>query len=142
MRADRDRGAADALGLVVLGPVMIGLATLVVWSGRSVDLRAQLRTAAEASAQAAALEVGHDAMAQAASATAEVMLRDRTSACASVRAVTASDGVVVQVVVSCAVDGAELPLGRTEAEQESGGPKVVTETAWATLDPFRAGRAQ
>ena len=44
----RDRGTADALGLVVLAPFVVGLALLVVWVGRSVDVDAQLRTAAEA----------------------------------------------------------------------------------------------
>ena len=35
--ADRDRGAAEALGLVLLAPFVILLALLVVEMGRSVD---------------------------------------------------------------------------------------------------------
>ena len=56
MNARRDRGVANALGLVLIAPASIGLALLVVALGRSVDSDAQLRTAAEAAAQAAALE--------------------------------------------------------------------------------------
>ena len=52
----RDRGAADALALVLIAPAVIGLAVLVVMLGRSVDSRAQAQSAAEAAAQAAALE--------------------------------------------------------------------------------------
>ena len=54
--AGRDRGAAEALGLVLIAPVAIGLALLVVFLSRQVDARAQVRTAAESAAQAAAQE--------------------------------------------------------------------------------------
>ena len=61
-RVWHDRGAADALGLVLIAPVMVGLAILVVSLGRGVDSQAQARSAAEAAAQAAVLERnGHDA---------------------------------------------------------------------------------
>lgn len=56
MNDRRDSGVANALGLVLIAPASIGLALLVVALGRSVDTDAQLRTAAEAAAQAAALE--------------------------------------------------------------------------------------
>jgi len=140
MPPERDRGAAEALGLVVLGPIMVGLAVLVMWSGRSVDLRAQLRTAAEAAAQSAALEVGSGAMRVAATETVQTMLGGATTACGAVWADTTSDGVIVEVVVSCAVDDAELPLTRNDADRDAGGPEVLTERAWATLDRYRAGR--
>lgn len=50
----RDRGMTDALGLVLIAPAVIGLAVLVIALGRGVDARAQVRSAAEAGAQAAA----------------------------------------------------------------------------------------
>ena len=37
MNLGRDRGAADALGLVLIAPAVIGLAILVVALGRGVD---------------------------------------------------------------------------------------------------------
>ena len=54
--AERDRGAADALGLVVMFPAMLGLALLVLFLGRQVDTRSQVQTAADSAAQAAALQ--------------------------------------------------------------------------------------
>ncbi len=52
----RDRGAAEALGLVMIFPVMVLFMLLVVSIGRRIDSTAQARSAAEAAAQAAALQ--------------------------------------------------------------------------------------
>ena len=75
----RDRGAADALALVLIAPAVIGLAVLVVMLGRSVDSRAQAQSAAEAAAQAAALERSPAAADAAARRVAEAMLVDHDS---------------------------------------------------------------
>ena len=76
MNDRRDRGAADALGLVLIAPVAVGLAILVVSLGRNVDSQAQVRSAAEAAAQAAALERTPPAAAAAAERVAAAMLTD------------------------------------------------------------------
>ena len=75
----RDRGAADALALVLIAPAVIGLALLVVMLGRSVDSRAQAQSAAEAAAQAAALERSPGAAGTAARRVAQAMLVDHDS---------------------------------------------------------------
>ena len=92
MSRQRDRGATDALGLVMIAPAVIGLAILVVALGRGVDARAQLRSAAEASAQAAALERDAGSAAAAAEVVARAMLVD-TEAC--------SDLVVISICRVC-----------------------------------------
>lgn len=76
--ADResDVGAADALGLVVLAAPMVVFAVLVFLIGQGIDLNAQLRTAAEAAAQAAALERDATSATLAAQAAATRMLDD------------------------------------------------------------------
>ena len=70
----RDRGAADALGLVLIAPAVIGLALLVVALGRGVDARARAQSAAESAAQAAALERDAGTAASAARRVAGAML--------------------------------------------------------------------
>ena len=86
-RRVRDRGAADALGLVLLAPAVLGLAVLAIALSRDVDSRAQMRTAAEAAAQAAALERNAVDATAAAERVAAAMLVDRD----------ACDGVAVAV---------------------------------------------
>ena len=128
----RDRGAADALGLVVLAPFVIGLALVVVWVGRSVDVDAQLRTAAEAAAQSAALERSHAAGAHAAQQVVAAMLAERQE-CSAVRTIVPerSDvgmrSGVIEVTVICTIDTGVLPTHDVER----------SETAWATVDRFR-----
>lgn len=134
----RDRGAADALGLVLLAPAVVGLAILVLALGRDVDARAQVRSAAEAAAQAAALERSSDAATQAGTAVAESMLRDRDACVEPVVAVAypasrAADDAVVAVTVTCHVSDRGIAAVRP-------GVRVERATAYATLDPFRAGR--
>lgn len=137
----RDRGAADALGLVLIAPAVIGLAVLVVALGRSVDARAQVRTAAEAAAQAAALERNATDAAHAGVAVAEAMLTDR-DACAAPRVDVAypsppggaAADAVVAVTVTCTVSDRGIAVVRP-------GSRVEQATAYATLDPFRAERS-
>ena len=99
-----DRGAADALALVLIAPAVIGLAVLVVMLGRAVDSRAQAQSAAEAAAQAAALERSPVAAEAAARRVAEAMLVDHDScAVPSVRVDTSSfrPGGEVRVAIEC-----------------------------------------
>jgi hypothetical protein len=130
----RDRGAADALALVLIAPAVIGLALLVVLLGRSVDARAQAQSAAEAAAQAAALERSPDAAAAAAQRVAAAMLVDPDS-CADpqVRVDTSAfgPGGEVRVAVECHVAARAI-----EAVQHSARSFVAG--AVAHIDEFRA----
>ena len=132
-RSDRDRGAADALGLVLIAPVAIGLALLVVALGRGVDSRAQTQSAAEGAAQAAALERTPAAADAAARRVAAAMLVDGDS-CSSpsvqvdTRQFTA--GGLVRVVIECHVADRGI-----EAVQGSG--RITRAEAVAHIDHFR-----
>lgn len=130
----RDRGASDALALVLLAPAMIGLALLVVFLGRQVDARAQVRTAAESAAQAAALARDPATAEQAALETVAAMLVDPDTCEAPSVTVDLSafaPGGAVSVTVTCDVarrglDPLPAPSVRTSA------------TATAAVDPFRS----
>lgn len=135
----RDRGSADALGLVLVAPVAIGLAVLVVSLGRGIDARAQVRSAAAAGAQAAALERTGAAAERAATTVVRAMLVD-DDAC-RVPDVTVDYPVrggvgpgtsygTVRVTVRCAVSDRGLELVRS-------GDVTEEFTATATIDLFR-----
>lgn len=139
----RDRGAADALGLVVIGPAVMGLAILAIMLSRNVDSQAQMRSAAEAAAQAAALERSPAAAEAAAVRVAEAMLVDQL-ACeglsinvdyppAAESGVGTSFG-LVQVDITCTVSnrGVEVVDERDEIDRTD----VVS--AVAAVDFFRA----
>lgn len=131
----RDRGAADALGLVLIAPVAIGLAVLVIALGRGVDGRAQVRSAAAAGAQAAALERTPADAQDAASSVITAMLTDR-DACASPSVVVdyppwGDPAATVRVTVRCEVSDRGVELVAMGTRDESF-------TASATLDRFRA----
>lgn len=133
----RDRGAADALGLVIIAPFIIGLALLVISLGRGVDARAQVRSAAEAAAQAAALERNADARDGVARATASAMLADSTNCDAPVvNAITVDDpglnNGLVRVTVQCEVTDRGIDLVAEPFDE------IVT--AVAPVDFFRADR--
>lgn len=133
----RDRGAADALGLVLLAPAVVGLALLVVALGRDVDARAQVRSAAEAAAQAAALERSPSVARAAAERVATAMLVD-ADACATPRitvdrpagAAVPGSGATIAVTVECAVSDRGLEVVRP-------GSREIRVTAYATVDVFR-----
>ncbi len=135
----RDRGAAEAYGLVLLAPAVIGLALLVVSLGRSVESGAQVRTAAEAAAQAGALERTHVAARSAARRVAAEMLVDEATCSDRVvsvpnapeRGVGMGAG-MIEVTISCTI-----PDDGVEEVQES--DIVRSATAFATVDRFRAG---
>ena len=137
----RDRGASDALGLVLIAPAVLGLALLVLALGRGVDARAEVRAAAESAAQAAALERNAGAATAAAQRAADAMLAD-SSNCNEPTILTSyparpapSSRVtvgVVRVTITCSVSNR--------------GVEVITQpydevvTAVATVDFFRAER--
>jgi Flp pilus assembly protein TadG len=136
----RDRGAADALGLVLIAPAVIGLALLVIALGRGVDARAQVRSAAESAAQAAALERSAGEAVRAANTVARAMLVD-TDACSepavAVDYPTApppNAGITsgfVEVTITCQVSNRGVEVIQSGAREES-------VTAIATVDFFRA----
>lgn len=140
MPAGRDRGAADALGLVLIAPVAIGLAVLVVALGRDVDARAQVRSAAAAGAQAAALERNATDADRAARRVVGAMLVD-DDACSDpdvsvvFPAVPADEvGIALgttQVTIRCDVSSSGLELVRSERAGE-------VFTASASVDFFRS----
>jgi Flp pilus assembly protein TadG len=130
----RDRGAADALALVLIAPAVIGLAVLVVMLGRSVDARAQAQSAAEAAAQAAALERSPGAADTAARRVAQAMLVDHDSCSTpsvSVDTTAFRPGGEVRVSIRC--DAASRGI---EALQRSA--QGFAGEAVAHIDEFRA----
>jgi len=130
----RDRGAADALGLVLLAPAAIGLALLVVALGRGVDSRAMTQSAAEAAAEAAALERTPAAAAAAARRVAAAMLVDADSCASPVVEVDTyqfAPGGVVRVAIECAASTRGV-----ESIQKS--DRVARAEAVAHVDEFRA----
>lgn len=133
-RHTRDRGAADALGLVLIAPAVIGLALLVVSLGRSVESRSGTQAAAEAAAQAAALERSPAAARSAANRVVAVMLTDPDTCGSPQIAVDTDDfraGGSVAVTVTCSASNRGV-----EVVQE--GARVFTVRATARIDPFRA----
>lgn len=140
MSSVRDRGAAEALGLVLIAPFVILLAVLVVAMGRDVDARAQIRSAAEAGAQAAALERDPGSAEVAANNVARAMLID-TDACPDPQInviypppgspVSGISSGMVEVTIECTVSnrGIEDVRPRTHDEEV---------TAFASVDLFRA----
>lgn len=143
MTCGRDRGAADALGLVLIAPAVIGLAILVVALGRGVDARAQVRSAAEASAQAAALERNADLAAIAANNVARAMLVDSdTCSNPAVRVVypqpaSPRSGIsygLVEVTIECDVSDRGIEVVQSGSREQA-------VTAVASVDFFRASGA-
>jgi Flp pilus assembly protein TadG len=133
----RDRGAADALGLVLIAPAMIGLALLVVALGRRVDSQAQSRSAAEFAAQAAVLERTPAAAVAAAERTAAAMLTDPDTCGSPSVIVDTADfrpGGSVTVTVNCTASSRALGAVQSEGRQ-------VGSTAVAYIDQFRAAEA-
>jgi Flp pilus assembly protein TadG len=140
MTGEGDRGAADALGLVLIAPAVIGLALLVVALGREVDAREQVRSAAESSAQAAALERTAGAATLAANAVARAMLVEDPACSEPTIAVdypTSSPARAgdtrgfVEVTITCHVSNRGVEVIRPDRSVE-----VVT--AIAAVDFFRA----
>jgi hypothetical protein len=140
--AGRDRGAAEALGLVLIAPVAIGLALLVVFLSRQVDARAQVRTAAESAAQAAAQERSMATADMVARQVVAVMLTDPDTCVSPDVDVDVEDfrpGGFVHVTVSCYVSARGIePIAPSDPESASRKHSV---TATATIDLFRAAES-
>jgi len=132
---ERDRGAADALGLVVMFPAMLGLALLVLFLGRQVDTRSQVQTAADSAAQAAALQRdGGAAVAAAQRAAADVLTDRRACADGPHIAIQASEWVPggrVTVTVSCSPSRDGFAAIAAPA-------RTLTASSSASIDPNRA----
>jgi len=133
----RDRGATDALGLVLIAPAMIGLAVLVLALGGRVDDRARLRSAASAAAQAAALERNPADARRAAVAAIEAMAEEDDGCGAptvdypTARAADVGTAFgVVTVSMTCRLAGSSRVGVSAESERFS---------AAATVDLFRTG---
>ncbi len=136
-----DRGSADALGLVLIAPAVLGLALLVIALGRGVDATAQVRSAAESAAQAAALERNPAAAGAAAQRAVDAMLGDSSSC---------DDPSVVTVYPPTPPRGSAIAVGivrvTVSCRVSDRGVEVISQpyddsvTAVATVDFFRARR--
>jgi hypothetical protein len=131
----RDRGEANALGLVLIAPVAVALAILILWIGRKVDADAQVQAASSAAAQAAARQRDPASAVSAAQAAAAAMLTD-AAACpggpaVSVDASAFRPGGEVTVVVSCSPRRSDLSMSRADAA-------TVTASSTASIDSYRA----
>ena len=131
----RDRGEANALGLVLIAPAAVALAVLILWIGRQVDTDAQMQAASSAAAHAAALQRTPVAAATAARSTAAAMLND-AKACSGGPVVTIDTtafhpGGTITVVVTCSPEHTDLALVSPPAA-------TFTATATASIDTYRA----
>ena len=134
-RGRPDCGEANALGLILIAPVVVALAILILWIGRQVDTDAQVQAASSAAAQAAARQRTPAAAGAAAQTTALAMLTDAT-ACAGGPSVLidTSDfraGGVVTVVVSCSPQRSDLVVSGAHSA-------TFTATATAPIDTYRS----
>lgn len=132
--AARDRGTTEALGLVLVAPVAVGLALLVVFLSRQVDARAQVRSAAESAAQAAAQERSPAAAEVAAQRVVVAMLTDADTCASPAAAVDVTQfvpGGLVAVTVSCSVSDRGIELLAPPDRR-------FMVTASATIDRYRA----
>lgn len=130
----RDRGASDALALVLLAPAAIAMALVIIFLGRQVDARAQVHAAAEAGAQAAALARDPASADAAARRVVSATLVDSSTCANPDVAVDLSGfgpGGVVTVWVSCTA----RPQG---IEPTGASPVTFDVRAAATIDEFRA----
>ncbi len=131
----RDRGEANALGLVLIAPLAVALAIVVLWTGRKVSTDAQVQAASSAAAQAAARQRSPAAAVAAAQATAAAMLTD-VKACAggptiSIDAVNFRPGGNVTVVVTCAPQHRDLLLSGAAAA-------TFAASSTASIDTYRS----
>lgn len=137
----RDGGAADAVGLVIMVVPMLAFALLVFYVGRNVDAQAQLRSATEAAAQAAALERNpSDADAAARGAFAAMVGPERCPDPSFRISYLDGSGAVaaqlLELVIAC-----DVPNDGFEAlDLDAGTNQDLVFTAVATVDFFRAAR--
>jgi len=130
-----DRGSGDVLGLVLMAPIMLVFALLIFSLGRQVDAHAQVRSAAAAAAEAAALQRTPSLAESAALAAANRALVDPL-ACPGGPSIALDlehfiPGGFVTVTLSCTPSTAGL--GPLHPPSPS-----FSATAIATVDPLRA----
>ena len=130
-----DRGDAEVVGLVLIAPVIAAFVAVVVWLGRQVDTRTQVRQAADAAAQAAAHEREPGRARQAAERAAIAMLTD-TATCAGGPTVEIdlggfTPGGIVTATVTCRSARHGLELVAHEDANFRG-------TSTAVIDTFRS----
>ena len=123
------------VGLILIAPVIVGFVVVVFFLGRQVDSRAQVRTAAESAAQAAARQRNPADAEAAALNTATAELRD-VSTCAGGPTVTVDlanfrAGGVVTVAVACTTDTSDLAAIAAPA-------RTLRATSSAVIDIYRA----
>lgn len=136
--AGRDRGEANALGLVLIAPVAVALAILILWIGRQVDTDAQVQAASSAAAQAAARQRTPAAAMVAAETTARAMLTDST-ACPGGPLIDYDPPITddfrpggsVTVVVTCSPQRSDLLLVGSESAP-------FTAKSTASIDSYRS----
>jgi Flp pilus assembly protein TadG len=136
-RERRDRGAADALALVLIAPVIVAFALLIVSLGRSVESRSETQAAAESAAQAAALQRSPGAARVAAEAVIDAMLTNPDTCGNPVVVIDSDDfrpGGTVAVTVTCTASNRGV-----EVVQPSG--REFSTRAVARIDQFRAAEA-
>jgi Flp pilus assembly protein TadG len=131
----RDRGDANALGLVLIAPVAVALALMILWIGRKVDTDAQVQAASSAAAQAAARQRNPAAASAAAQSTAAAMLTD-AKACSTGPAVVIDTsqfhaGGEVTVVVTCSPQHSDLLIS-------GAGSATFVATSTASIDTYRS----
>lgn len=134
-RGPTDRGAAEALGLVLIFPVMLGLAMLVLFLGRQVDTRSQIQAAADAAAQSAARQRDRGVALGAASRAAALLLVDE-AACAggpdvAIDAAAWAPGGAVTVTIACTPRTDDLALIHPPS-------RTLRASSIALIDPNRA----
>ncbi|MEP7111913.1 MAG: pilus assembly protein [Ilumatobacteraceae bacterium] len=135
MTRGRDRGEANALGLVLIAPVAVALAILILWIGRKVDTDAQVQAASSAAAQAAAHQRNPAAAVAAAQSTATLMLADVTECpggpVVSTDASQFRPGGEITVEVACSPISSDLLIANP-------GSATFTASSTASVDAYRA----
>lgn len=138
-RPQSDRGAIETLGLVLMTPVMMAAAVVLIWISRQVDTQAQIHTAAEAAAQAAALQRTAPAAGARAQAIATEML-DREDLCIEVDIAVDLEGFgpggQVSVEIRCLVSTSGLQPVTSNTRT------LLSVRATAGVDPFKQVEAQ
>lgn len=126
-------GGSEALGLVLLTPVLLAAALGLFWISRLVDTQAQVHSVAEASAQAAALQRDRAGAETAARQLALSML-GHPEVCADLQVVVDVEQFVpggrVAVEITCTV-------ARPGRESVVGSPHEIRVRAQVQIDRFR-----
>ena len=127
-------GAAEALGFVIMTPVLVGLATIVVTIGRDVDRRAEVAAVSAAAATVAARQRSVGRAVDLATAIAADLLSE-SSTCdrhrIGIDTSRFAPGGTVTVTIDCEMSTA------ADVGFVGDGP-VITVSSSAAIDPYRA----